>query len=174
MSLLSRIRQAIDGLTEWIGRGAALLVVPLTLAMSYEVVSRHFFGSPTLWAYELGFMLMGIHFLLAGPAALKHNQHVRIDLLYARFSPRWRGLVDLVLMLTLAIPAVWFIIDRYGAFAWQAFETGERSGQSAWNPPIWPFRFLIVAAFGLLLLQMVATCIRCIEAIAGRRNYPYE
>lgn len=174
MFLLSAIRQAIDGLTEWVGKGAALLVIPLALAMTYEVSARYFFGRPTFWAYELGFMLMGIHFLLAGPMAMRRNVHVRIDLLYARFPVRVRALIDLTLLVALVGPAVYFIIERYGAFAWRAFETGERSGQSAWNPPIWPFRFLIVAAMCLLLLQIVGTCIRCIEAIAGQRNYPEE
>jgi len=172
MRFLTLIRQALDGLTETIGRGAALLVIPLGLAMVYEVLARYIFGKPTFWAFELGFMLMGVHFLLAGPLTLKRNHHVRIDLLYARFSVRGRAALDLVLFVTLVLPTVWLIIERYGAFAWRAFETGERSGQSAWNPPIWPFRFLIVAAFCVLFLQVVATCIRCIEAIAGRRDYP--
>lgn len=174
MLLLSPIRQAIDGLTELVGKTAALLVLPLALAMVYEVTARYFFGAPTLWAYELGFMLMGIHFLLAGPLTLRRNQHVRIDLLYALFPVRVRALIDLTLLVALVGPAIYFIIQRYGAFAWRAFETGERSGQSAWNPPIWPFRFLIVAAFCLLLLQIVATCIRCLEAILGRRPYPED
>lgn len=167
--LLSPIRQAIDGLTDAVGRGAALLVVPLALVTTYEVGARYLFGKPTTWAFEMGFMLMGVHFLLAGSYALKHNFHVRIDLVYARFGPRGRALIDLVLWAGLVAPALWLIVDRFGAFALRAFETGQRSGASAWNPPLWPFRALIVAAFGLLLLQVAATIIRCLEALAGFR-----
>lgn len=173
--LLSPIRQAIDGLTEAIGRSAALLVIPLALVTTFEVGSRYLLGRPTTWAFELGFMLMGIHFLLAGPYALRHNFHVRIDLLYARFGTRGRALLDLVLWGCLVAPALWLIVERYGAFALRAFETGQRSGASAWNPPLWPFRALIVSAFVLLLLQVAATMIRCIEALAGHRpRYPEE
>lgn len=174
MALLSALRQALDGLTEVIGRAAALLVVPLALAMVYEVAMRYLLNAPTLWAYELGFMLMGAHFLLAGPLTLRRNQHVRIDLLYATFPPRVRAAIDLILLLALVGPAVWLITLRYGEFAWTAWQTGERSGASAWNPPIWPFRLLITAAFVLLLLQILATCIRCLEAILGRRPYPED
>jgi TRAP-type mannitol/chloroaromatic compound transport system permease small subunit len=173
--VLSTIRQAIDGLTEVAGRAAALLVIPLALIMTWEVGGRYLFGKPTTWAFELGFMLMGIHFLLAGPYALRHNFHVRIDLIYARFSPRGRALLDLVLFAGLVAPAVWLIIERFGAFALRSFETGQRSGASSWNPPLWPFRALIVAAFVVLLLQVSAAIIRCIEALAGFRPlYPEE
>lgn len=173
--VLSQIRQAIDGLTEVVGRSAALLVIPLALITTWEVGSRYLLGRPTSWAFELGFMLMGVHFLLAGPYALRHNFHVRIDLIYARFSPRGRAMLDLVLWAGLVAPALWLIIDRFGAFALRSFETGERSGASSWNPPIWPFRALIVAAFTLLLLQVTATIIRCLEVLFGfRPRYPEE
>jgi TRAP-type mannitol/chloroaromatic compound transport system permease small subunit len=168
MRFLSLIRQALEGLTEIVGRSAALPVIPLALATVYEVLARYLFGAPTLWSLELGYILMGVHFLFAGSYALKRNHHVRIDLLNARYPALSRAALDLALLL----PAVLLIIDRIGAFAWRAFETGERSGQSARNPPIRPFRFLVVAAFCLLLLQIVANCTRCIEALAGRRDYP--
>jgi TRAP-type mannitol/chloroaromatic compound transport system permease small subunit len=174
MDMLASFRRAIGGVTEAVGGAAALLVVPLVLATTYEVLARYLFGRPTLWAFEFGYMMMGVHFLLGGALTLKHGAHVRIDLIYAQLSPKRCAAIDLTFFLLLLVPALWLIVDRYGAFALRAFETGERSGQSAWNPPIWPFRFAIVAGFALLLLQVVAECIKCVEALFGRRNYPED
>ncbi|MGB7305756.1 MAG: TRAP transporter small permease subunit [Burkholderiaceae bacterium] len=165
MQTLIRI---IEKITDSVGGIAALVVIPLTLATCYEVMVRYVFGAPTIWAFELGYTLMGIHFLLGGALTLKHRAHVRIDLIYAQLPVKIRAAIDLTLYAMLVVPALWFLTARLGEFAWGAWLSGEQTGQSAWNPPIWPLRFLITASFGLLLLQVVAECLKCIEILRGR------
>lgn len=165
MQLIIRL---IEGLTEAVGGVAALIVVPLTLATCYEVFARYLFNAPTIWAYELGYTLMGIHFLLGGALTLKRQAHIRIDLIYANLSPRGQARIDLTLYLLLVVPALWLLTNRLGSYAWEAFSSGETTGQSAWNPPIWPLRFLITAAFILLLLQVIAECLKCIQVLRGQ------
>ena len=55
----------VGALSLWAGRAAALLVLPLVFAMVYEVVSRYAFGAPTLWAFEISYMMMGAIFLIS-------------------------------------------------------------------------------------------------------------
>jgi len=74
------IVRTIDALSMWIGRAASLIVIPLVLATCYEVFARYLFAAPTIWAFELGYILMGLHFMLGGAMTLKMKQHVRIDL----------------------------------------------------------------------------------------------
>lgn len=162
----------IEALTESVGGVAALLVAPLVLATCWEVFSRYVLGTPTIWAFELGYMFMGVHFLLGGAITLKRQAHVRIDLIYARLSPRARASIDLVLYVCLVLPAVAMFCERFWEYAADAYVSGERSGSSAWNPQIWPFRMLILASFGLLGLQIVAECLKCVHAIRGRAPYP--
>lgn len=162
----------IEALTEGIGATGALLVVPLALAMCWEVFSRYVLGQPTIWAFELGYMLMGVHFLLGGAITLKRQAHVRIDLIYARLSPRTRAWIDLVLYVGLVLPALVLFCDRFWDYSAAAYLSGERSGMSAWNPPIWPFRMVILASFALLALQVLAECLKCLAAIGGRDDYP--
>ncbi len=167
---LSRFVRTVESLTEGIGFLAALVVIPLVLATCYEVFARYVFGAPTIWAFELGYTLMGVHFLLGGALTLKRQGHVRIDLIYGQLSERHKALVDLTLYLFLVLPALvlvcWWLMD----YALAAYASGETSGQSAWNPPIWPFRAIIAASFVLLALQVAAECLKCLAVLQGRRE----
>ena len=169
---MTRAVRWIEALTEATGGTAAWLVVPLALATCWEVFSRYILGAPTIWAFELGYMFMGVHFLLGGAITLRRQGHVRIDLIYARLSPKARAWIDLVLYVGLVLPAIVLFCDRFWDYAAGAYVSGERSGNSAWNPPIWPFRMIILASFGLLGLQVLAECLKCIDAIRGRAAYP--
>jgi TRAP-type mannitol/chloroaromatic compound transport system permease small subunit len=169
---MERIIRAIEAVTSFVGGAAALLVVPLVIFTVWEVVARYAFGAPTIWAFELGYTLMGVHFLLGGALALKTQTHVRIDLIYARLSDSGRAWIDLTLYVCLVIPAVVMIVLRFGDYAVSSYFSGETTGQSAWNPPIWPFRAIIVASFVLLAAQMIAECLKCLRAIFGSAHYP--
>ncbi|MEM8856229.1 MAG: TRAP transporter small permease subunit, partial [Pseudomonadota bacterium] len=166
------LRAGIEALTETVGGIAALLVIPLVLATAYEVFARYIFGAPTIWAFELGYILMGLHFLLGGAIALKRQAHVRIDLIYARLTPKHRAVIDLTLYLLIVLPVVTFITIWMWSHAAGAFLSGERTGHSAWNPPIWPFRAVICASFGVLALQIVAECIKAFDALRYGADYP--
>jgi TRAP-type mannitol/chloroaromatic compound transport system permease small subunit len=159
---------AIEGLTEGIGGLAALVIIPLVLATCYEVFARYVFGAPTIWAFELGYILTGVHFLLGGAITLKRQGHVRIDLIYDQLSVRKRALIDLVLYVALVLPALSLIFLRLTDYATESYFSGESTGQSAWNPPIWPFRAIIAASFLILTLQVVAEILKCLEKLRGR------
>jgi len=156
---------AIEALTRVLGYAGAMLIVPLVLATCYEVIARYLFGAPTIWAFELGYMLMGVHFLMGGALAAMKESHVRIDLIYAAVSPRAQAMIDLVLYIVLLV-CLTFVSLRLFDYAYSAYLSGEGSGQSAWNPPIWPFRALIVLSFAVLTLQILAEVLKCVLLIA--------
>jgi TRAP-type mannitol/chloroaromatic compound transport system permease small subunit len=159
---------SIEWLSEGIGGLAALIVIPLVLATCYEVFARYVFGAPTIWAFELGYILMGIHFLLGGAITLKRQGHIRIDLIYAQLSAARRAVIDLVLYTFLVLPALSLVFLRLADYAAEAYVSGETTGQSAWNPPIWPLRMIIAASFLLLTLQVVAEILKCIQTLRAR------
>lgn len=164
---MGRLIRWIEGLTGAVGGMAALVVIPLVVATCYEVFARYLFGAPTIWAFELGYTLMGVHFLLGGALTLKERAHVRIDLIYARLGPKTQASIDLVLYASLTVPALGLLNERLARYAWQAWLSGESTGQSAWNPPLWPLRFVITASFLLLLLQVLAECLKSIQVLRG-------
>ena len=160
------IVRLIGGLSLWTGRLAACLVVPLVLAMVYEVVSRYAFGAPTMWAFELSYMLMGTIFMLGIAYALLVGQHVNVDFIHDALPKRVIGIVDGLAYIILTGMAAWitFALFRY---ANSAFQSGEGSGLSAWNPPVWPYRYIFALGFGLFALEALAKAIENILLAIG-------
>jgi TRAP-type mannitol/chloroaromatic compound transport system permease small subunit len=152
---MNTLIRAIERLTGSMGIFAALLIVPLILATCYEVFSRYLFGAPTVWAYEIGYTLTGSHFLLAMAFALREGQHIRIDIFSGKFSQRTRALIDLCCFAVVLPLTVWLIV-ALSRYLWSGYQQNERSGQSALNLPVWPFRIVFVVAFVLLGLQVLA------------------
>ena len=86
----------IERITRLFGMIAAWLIVPLAGSMMWEVISRYVFSRPTIWAYEIAYMQMGALFVLGIALTTQAKAHVRVDLLYDIFSPRWKAVIDLV------------------------------------------------------------------------------
>jgi TRAP-type mannitol/chloroaromatic compound transport system permease small subunit len=155
----------VDRISAFSGIIAAWLIAPLVIATCYEVASRYLFNAPTIWAYEIGFMATGAQFLLGMAYTLNRGAHIRIDVLSTMMSERFKALVDLVCYLFLLLPFVaWVSWTLYGR-ALTAMRTNEHSGQSAWNPPLWPFRTIFFIAFALLLLQVLAEIVKSVRTL---------
>jgi TRAP-type mannitol/chloroaromatic compound transport system permease small subunit len=158
-------------LIEWLsglsGRIIAWVVFPLILASCYEVFSRYVMNAPTIWAFELGYMAMGTHALVGAAYALREKSHIRIDVVYNLFSPKTKAIVDTAGYLLLFMPVVFWVTYGLWEYWLEAYLKDEHSGQSAWNPIIWPFHFLFFLGFFLLALQGIAEFIKCIRFLSG-------
>jgi len=152
----------IERVTGSVGIMASFALVPLVLATCYEVFARYIFGMPTIWAYEIGYILTGSHFLLAMAFTLKSDQHIRIDIFSGHFSQRTRAVIDLLAYSVLLPLMVWITYALFQHLA-AGYLRNERSGQSALNLPVWPFRVIFVVAFTLLTLQILAEVIKAVR-----------
>jgi TRAP-type mannitol/chloroaromatic compound transport system permease small subunit len=158
----------IERMTGGIGLIAALVVAPLVLATVYEVFSRYLFNAPTIWAYELAYMAMGTNFLLGAAFTLRERGHIRIDVAYSHFSPRVKALIDSLGYLLFFLPVAWWLSWGLWNYAYGALLSGETSGESAWNPVIWPFRLVFFLGFLMLALQGTAELIKALLVLSGR------
>lgn len=159
----------IDRITGGAGVIAGWLIVPIIFATAYEVFSRYVLHAPTIWAFEVGYMAMGANFLFGIAYTLREKSHIRIDAIYGHlFSRKTQAVITLLGYAVLLLPAAWLLSDALWTYAYKAFLTMEKSGQSAWSPVIWPFRMTFFAGFALLLLQGIAETIRVILFLAGR------
>lgn len=156
--------RAIERLTGRVGILAAFLIVPLVLATCYEVLSRYTFNAPTIWAYEVGYILTGSHFLLAMAYALREGQHIRIDIFSEKFSRRTRALIDLACYAVVLPLTLWLTYALFRHLS-HGYLTNEKSGQSALNLPVWPFRVVFVIAFVLLALQVLAEMAKLVRSL---------
>jgi TRAP-type mannitol/chloroaromatic compound transport system permease small subunit len=166
---LTSVVRFIDRVSGTSGAIAAWLVVPLIAASCWEVFSRYVLNEPTFWAFELGYMVMGAHFLIGFAYTLREREHVRVDIFYARFSRKVQALIDALTFLVLLLPLAAWLAVAFGEKVAKAYESHERSGMSAFNPVIWPFRLVMCAAFALLALQALAELIRCYRVLNEKR-----
>lgn len=142
----------------------------LIAAMVIEVVSRYFFGAPTKWAYEMSYMLMGTSFMLGIAYCMQMRRHVRVDFYYDRVTPQRKAVIDIVGYCVL-IPMLFWLCAGLWDYFHQAYRVNESSGESAWNPIIWPFKFTFVMGFVLLLMQ---TIIELLKSILVLLDKPYQ
>ncbi|MBM3855351.1 MAG: TRAP transporter small permease subunit [Verrucomicrobia bacterium] len=158
---------AIERITRSVGILASLSIVPLVLATCYEVLSRYVFGAPTFWAYEIGYMLTGSHFLLGMAFTLAAGAHIRIDIFSGHFSARTRAWIDLGAYAVMLPLLLWLAYALFQHLA-TGYLRSERSGQSAMNFPVWPFRIVFFTAFTLLALQVLAEVVKTVRALRGQ------
>lgn len=149
----------IERITRSIGIMASFAIVPLVLATCYEVLARYVFGAPTIWAYEIGYTLTGSHFLLGMAYTLAVGAHIRIDIFSGNFAPRTRALIDLAAYAVMLPLMIWLSYALFQHLA-TGYLRSERSGQSAMNLPVWPFRIVFLVAFTLLALQILAEVVK--------------
>lgn len=164
-------KAAIDRLSLWLGNIAAGLLILLVLLITYNVFMRYTLRASSLGLEELSWHIYGAVFLLAIPFALKTNSHVRVDLLYDRFSAKTQALVDLVGACIFLIPTcvvvIWsgwhFMLASYqlgvqpatlGEFF--AMLVGQGIGEQSQDPGgllnRWIIKGVIPLSFALLLL----------------------
>ena len=140
------------------------LIIPMAGGLTYEVIVRYGFNAPTIWAYEITYMLYGAHFMLGAAYALYRGAHIRTDVFYSRWSPRTRGVIDALLYLLLFFPGMYFFFVSGGVEALHAWNIGERSDASPWRPLIYPFKTVIPAAALLVLIQGVSEFLKAAYA----------
>lgn len=162
--------RVLEAPTRVVGVVAAWLVVPLVLVTVWEIVLRYAFNAPTIWGFEFATMLTGANWVLGVALALALGAHVRTDVLAGGFSGRTRAAIDLAGFALLALPMLAWLAVRL----WHHFETGlasgERTGASAWNPPVWPMRLVIFVGLALLALQVVVEILKRARTLATGRE----
>jgi len=152
--------KVIDGLSEWSGKFTSWIVLVLTGVMVLEVFMRYLFAKPTFFAYDLSWMLCGILAIMGGAYCHLHGGHVRVDFLIDRLPPHRRAIFEAVLYCIFFFPLfyvlVWYVTDNV-IFSWSI---GERTSDSTWRPPLYPFKTMLALGLVLLLLQGIAEFVK--------------
>ncbi len=167
MKALLALSRAIDALNEHVGRVVLWLVLAATLVSATNAGMRYAFDMASNAWLELQWYLFAAIFLLAAGYTLKHNGHVRIDILYGRLSERGRAWIDvlgaLLFLLPFSLLLVWFSWPGFTG-AWQHGEMSPDAGGLL----RWPVRLLIPLGFALLALQGISEIIKRIAFLRGQ------
>lgn len=161
---MQRILLSVDRLSTWLGQACAWSIVGLTLMITWEVVSRYALNAPHDWALDAQIMFYGTLFMMGGAYTLSKNGHVRGDVLYGFFEPRTQATLDLILYFLFFLPGIVALTWAGWNFANESLAIRE-STFSATPLPLYPFKFVIPLAGGMLLLQGLVEIVRCIQCI---------
>lgn len=161
---LVRVVRGIDSISIWCGKLVAWLIFPMVGSLVYEVGARYVFDSPTLWAYDMTFMLYGSFFMLGAAYTLQQKGHIRTDSFYSAWPVKRQGWVDAACYLVFFFPAmIAFLVVTWDYFA-LSFAQSERNVTSPWMPIVYPFKFVMPLSTALLLLQGVSEFLKSIYA----------
>jgi TRAP-type mannitol/chloroaromatic compound transport system permease small subunit len=154
----------IDKFTDATGTLVAWLNVPLVMIVAWEVFARYAFNAPTIWSFDLTYMMYGTIFMLGSAYALHKGAHIRTDFFFEKWSVRTKGIIDATAYIVFFFPGIFvFLLVSWGE-GWYAFEIGETSEQTPWRPILWPYKMVVPLACLLLLIQGVSETIKSFYA----------
>lgn len=166
MRFLLACSRSIDALNERVGRFCSWLVLACILISAANAVARYGFNFSSNAFLEIQWYLYSIVFLCAAGYTLRHNAHVRIDIVSARLSERTRAWIDLFGGLFMLLPVAAILVW----FGWSAFLESFRIDEvspDAGGLLRWPIKFVVPVAFFLLILQSVSESIKRVASLRG-------
>ena len=166
MQTLLKLSRLIDGLNERVGKLAYWLTLAAVLVSSINALVRYAFDlSSNAWLELQWYLFSGV-FLLCGGYALLHHAHVRIDVVYHRWSRRTQLYIDIFGHLFFLLPMAILIM----ALSWPVFVNayvGHEVSSNSGGLIIWPARLLLPVGFFLLVLQGFSELIKSIAVLKG-------
>ena len=152
-----------------VGQIACWLTVPVFASMFYEVIARHFFNAPTMWAYDISRMFAGAMFMLGAGYALSKGVHIRADFMYRKWSIRRQASIDLALYLLFYFPGLTGAAWACYKYAYKSWSQMEKGMDTAWMPLLGPIKTVLLIGLVLLLIQGISEVLKCIYAVKHRR-----
>jgi len=159
MKTAASVASAIDTLIDKFGRVAAWTSFALVLVMASNVLLRYMFSTGSVWAQELEWHLLVPISLLGMSYALRHGEHVRVDIFFSKYREKTKIILEIA---TAAISLiVCLIVIRLSIpYVLQSWNYGEGSA----NPGGIPYRYVLKAfipfGFALFALQSFADAIK--------------
>jgi len=171
VTLLLKLSQLIDWLTERIGKSAFWLVLIMTIISASNAVVRFTFNYSSNGLLEIQWYLFAAIFLLCAPYTLQKNEHVRIDVLSGKLSPRGLAVIDIIGSLFFLLPMVVLVLYLAIPLVAESYRITEMSA-NAGGLLRWPVKLLLPIGFSLLALQGISELIKRIAFLAGRIDDP--
>ena len=94
--MIRSIYNGISLLSEWSGKAARWLLVPLIVGIAYDVFMRYVFNAPTIWSFSLSYMLGATLIMIGFAYVLYHRGHVSVDLIYSKLPTKVKHIINIV------------------------------------------------------------------------------
>lgn len=153
---MNKIIKVLDKFIDLIGNIAAIAMVLMLLNVFYDVLMRYFFKNSSIGMQEMEWHLFAVVFLFGMAYALKEDGHVRVDMFYERMHPKKQAIINIVGAFIFIVPFAIIIINSGYAFALDAFELDEISGDPGGLTDRWIIKSAIATSFVFLLISTLA------------------
>ena len=170
--MLLRLEQLFDRFSDVMGWIAGALNLAMLLNVFYDAIMRYFFSSGSIALQEMEWHLFAMVFLFGIAYALKEDGHVRVDVLYERFSPRWKAVVNIGGTLLLLLPLSVMVVEGSVWYVQEAYNSGEVSGDPGGLPYRWLIKLVIPASFVFLIVSATGFVLHNINIFRGLEKPP--
>lgn len=171
MNFLLKLSKGIDTLNEQVGKATTWLVLIVALLSAANAVVRYAFNYSSNAFLEIQWYLFAAIFLLCAGYTLKNNEHVRIDVITGRFSPKVQAWIDILGTLFFLLPMVLLVLWLSIPLVKESFMINEISA-NAGGLIRWPVKALLPIGFALLALQGISEFIKRVAFLRGLIDDP--
>jgi TRAP-type mannitol/chloroaromatic compound transport system permease small subunit len=157
--------RAVDWINRRVGRLAMYLIFVMMGVLLFAALSRTIVGVSHIWIVETAQFVLAAYYLLGGGYSMQLDSHVRMDLLYGRWSPKGKATADAITAAFLLFYLVFLLWGGISSTEY-ALEYGQKN-YSSWAPPLAPIKIIMCVGIALMLLQVVATFFKDLAAARG-------
>jgi TRAP-type mannitol/chloroaromatic compound transport system permease small subunit len=165
------IKGYVDGITatsKVFGAMAMYLLFGMLGILFFETCSRTFFNKPWIWTVEMAQFVMAAYYTLGGAYTLIIDGHVRMDLAYAKWSPKNKALAD---VLTFAVIMLYLVVLLLGGIISLEYSIKYRQkSYSSWAPPVTPIKIIMLIGMTLMILQVIAEFFKDLAKVRGKES----
>ena len=158
--------RCIDAANQAVGKFSMYLVFAMMGVLLFESLSRTLFNLPHIWVVETAQFLMAAYYLLGGGYSMILDGHVRMDLLYGRWSAKGQALSDLITASLLILYLVFLLTGSISSLKY-AVKYGQVN-YTSWAPPLAPIKIIMTIGIVLMLLQVIAAFFRDLAKVLGK------
>ena len=157
--------RTIDKMSRAVGKFAMFFVLGMIAILLYETISRTVFNKPHIWSVEMAQFVMAAYYLLGGAYTLLLDGHVRMDLLYHRWSTKKKALADVI---TFFIVFIYIVVLLTGGIKGLIYAIRyNQVSYSAWAPTVIPIKIIMNFGIVVMFLQTISELIKDIAVARG-------
>jgi TRAP-type mannitol/chloroaromatic compound transport system permease small subunit len=157
--------RVVDAVNRVVGRLVMYMIFVMMGVLLLSSTSRTFFGVSYIWIVEMSQFLMAAYYLLGGAYSMQLDTHVRMDLLYSRWSPRRRAFTDTFTAFFLIFYLVFLLLGGISSTDYAI--TYDQRNYSSWAPPLAPIKIIMTIGIALMLLQAIAVFFKDLARARG-------